>query len=123
MVARKIGKYLIIGTLGEGLVVINFETLEMRRHRLDPPDNEVRILAIEGNKAIVNGTKEIELPVGARTVTRYVQPEYPEWAQKQGIEGKVEVKCWVYFPVGRLVKWKSCSPLGGQNWMNVPARL
>jgi len=63
MVARKIGKYLIIGTLGEGLVVINFEMLEMRGHRLDPPDNEVRILAIEGNKAIANGTKEIELPV------------------------------------------------------------
>jgi len=103
MVARKIGKYLIVGTLGEGLVVINFETLEMRGHRLDPPDNEVSILAIEGNKAIANGTKEIELPVGARTVTRYVQPEYPEWAQKHGIEGKVEIKCWV-LPSGEVSK-------------------
>ena len=63
----KVGKYLVIGTLGEGLVVINLETLEMRRYRLDPPDHDVRILEIEGNKAIVNNTREIELPAEAGT--------------------------------------------------------
>lgn len=59
---EKVGKYLVIGTLGEGLVVINLATLEMRRYRFEVPDNDVRILEVEGNKAIVNGTRKIELP-------------------------------------------------------------
>ena len=59
---EKVGKYLVIGTLGEGLVVINLETLEMKRYRFDSPDNDVRILEIKGNKAIINETREIELP-------------------------------------------------------------
>jgi len=42
--------------------VISLATLEMKRYRFDPPDNDVRILEVEGNKAIVNGTRKIELP-------------------------------------------------------------
>jgi len=38
---------------------------------------------------------EIEGHIGGREVEGQIEPDYPEWAQKQGIEGKVEVKCWV----------------------------
>lgn len=41
--------------------MINLAVLEMKRYRLYPPDNDVRILEVEGNKAIVNGTRNIEL--------------------------------------------------------------
>jgi len=58
---ERVGKYLVIGTLGEGLVVINLATLEIKRFRFEAPDHDVRILTIEGNKAIVNETREIEL--------------------------------------------------------------
>jgi len=35
-------------------------------------------------------------PIKERELERPLEkPDYPEWAQKQGIEGKVEVKCWV----------------------------
>ncbi len=35
-------------------------------------------------------------PIKGRKLERWIEnPDYPEWAQKQGIEGKVEVKCWV----------------------------
>ena len=61
MLGKRVGKYLVIGTLGEGLVVINLATLEIKRYRLGPSDNDVRILEIEGNKAIVNETREIGL--------------------------------------------------------------
>jgi len=32
---------------------------------------------------------------GGRKIERQVEPPYPEWAQRQGITGAVEVKCWV----------------------------
>ena len=32
---------------------------------------------------------------GGRKIERQVEPPYPEWAQRQGITGVVEVKCWV----------------------------
>ena len=36
-------------------------------------------------------------PLGeaGRKIERQVEPPYPEWAQRQGITGVVEVKCWV----------------------------
>lgn len=58
---EKVGKYLVIGTLGEGLVVIDLETLDMKRYRFEAPDHDVRTLAVKGNKVIVNGTRNIKL--------------------------------------------------------------
>lgn len=34
-------------------------------------------------------------PIKDRELERWIEPKYPAWAQKQGIEGKVEVKCLV----------------------------
>ncbi|TET12572.1 energy transducer TonB, partial [Candidatus Aerophobetes bacterium] len=34
-------------------------------------------------------------PIKGRELERWIEPKYPAWAQKQGIEGKVEVKCLV----------------------------
>ena len=34
-------------------------------------------------------------PIKWRELERRIEPDYPEWAQKQGIEGKVEVRCLV----------------------------
>ena len=59
---KKVGKYLAIGTLGEGMVVINLATLEIKRFRFEAPDNDVRSLEVEGSKAIVKGTRKIALP-------------------------------------------------------------
>lgn len=71
-----------IGTLGEGMVVINLATLEIKRFRFEAPDNDVRSLEIEGNKAIVNETRLIFLPgIGrtteARAIPIMVEPDYP----------------------------------------------
>ncbi len=104
---EKVGKYLVIGTLGEGLVVINLATLEMKKYRFEAPDNDVRSLEIQGNKVIVNNTREIELPteegiVEGRTVLRMLQPDYPESAEEQGImSGKVRIKIYV-LPSGEV---------------------
>jgi len=100
MVGKKARNYLIVGTLGEGLVLINVETLERIRHRLDVPDNDVRILKVKRNKAIVNNTREIELPteggiIEGRTVLSMVEPEHPDWAEKKEVTDIVKVKCWV----------------------------
>jgi TonB family protein len=38
---------------------------------------------------------------GGRKIERQVEPPYPEWAQRQGKKGVVEVKCWV-LPSGEV---------------------
>lgn len=38
---------------------------------------------------------------GGRKIERQVEPTYPEWAQREGITGVVEVKCWV-LPSGEV---------------------
>jgi len=49
----------------------------------------------EGEELRGEGVK-IRGPIKGRDLERWIEkPDYPEWAQKQGIEGKVEVKCWV----------------------------
>jgi len=42
----------------------NYEVRRKKRYRFDPPDHDVRSLEIEGNKAIVNEIREIELSYG-----------------------------------------------------------
>jgi len=40
-------------------------------------------------------------PVSTRGILRMVEPIYPEWAKRQGIEGNVELKFWV-LPSGEV---------------------
>jgi len=48
-----------------------------------------------------NGEGRIKGPLGGREILRQIEPDYPDWAQKQGVVGKVEVKCWV-LPSGEV---------------------
>jgi len=34
-------------------------------------------------------------PIKGRELERWIEPEYPAWAEEQGIEGEGEVRCWV----------------------------
>jgi len=51
----------------------------------------------EGEGLGGSGQERIKGPLGegGREILREIEPEYPDWAQKQGVVGKVEVKCWV----------------------------
>jgi len=51
----------------------------------------------EGEGLGGSGQGRIKGPLGAggREILREVEPKYPDWAQQQGVVGKVEVKCWV----------------------------
>ena len=51
----------------------------------------------EGEGVGEGGGRGIKGPLGegGRKIERQVEPPYPEWAQRQGITGVVEVKCWV----------------------------
>ncbi|MBA7476976.1 hypothetical protein ES707_12372 [subsurface metagenome] len=51
----------------------------------------------EGEGVGEGGGRGIRGPLGeaGRKIERQVEPPYPEWAQRQGITGVVEVKCWV----------------------------
>jgi len=48
-------------------------------------------------------------PLGKRKIERRVEPNYPEWAEKQRINGKVEVKFWVLSSgeVNEVVIWRT----------------
>jgi len=47
------------------------------------------------------GEGRIKGPLGRRRIERQVEPDYPGWAERQGIKGRVEVKCWV-LPSGEV---------------------
>ena len=49
----------------------------------------------EGEGGSGQGRIKGPLGEGGREILRSPEPEYPDWAQKQGVLGKVEVKCWV----------------------------
>lgn len=61
-VLKKIGPYLLIGTEGEGLVVVNVESFYLKRFRFDPPNDYVKKLEVLDSKIRINGSKEIDLP-------------------------------------------------------------
>ena len=60
-------------------------------------------LAYEGEQAPSKGTafSPIKGPLGTRKILRQVEPVYPEWAERQGIEGSGELKLWV-LPSGEV---------------------
>lgn len=61
-VLRLIGPYLLIGTRGEGLAIINLQSFHLKRYRLSPPNDEVRSLQVLHSQIIVNEQKKIDLP-------------------------------------------------------------
>ena len=44
---------------------------------------------------------EIEGPIAGREIRRWFEPDYPEWAEDQGVKGRVKVKFWV-LPTGEV---------------------
>ncbi len=61
-VLRLIGSYLLIGTRGEGLAIINLQSFHLKRYRLSPPNDEVRSLEVLHSKIVVNEQEKIDLP-------------------------------------------------------------
>ncbi len=61
-VLRLIGPYLIIGTRGEGLAIINLQSFHLKRYRLSPPNDDVRSLEVLYSKIVVNEQEKIDLP-------------------------------------------------------------
>lgn len=60
------GNLLIIGTRGEGLVIINTSTLYMERITLSEVNQEVKSLVIKGSQLIVNDAETVDLDLLAR---------------------------------------------------------
>lgn len=61
-VLRLIGPYLLIGTRGEGLAIINLQSFHLKRYRLSPPNDEVGSLEVLHSKIVVNEQEKIDLP-------------------------------------------------------------
>ena len=57
----------------------------------------------EGEGPGGSGQGRIKGPLGegGREILRSPEPKYPDWAQEQGVVGKVDVKCWV-LPTGEV---------------------
>ncbi len=61
-VFRKVNDYLVIGTKGEGVIVIDLKNFRFKRHRFFNHDDDVkRIKLLEGNKVLVNDFRVIPL--------------------------------------------------------------
>ncbi len=61
-VLRLTGPYLLIGTRGEGLAMINLQSFHLKRYRLSPPNDEVGSLEVLHSKIVVNEQEKIDLP-------------------------------------------------------------
>lgn len=61
-VLRSIGPYLLIGTRGEGLAIINLQSFHLKRYRLSPPNDEVMSMEVLHSKIVVNEQEKIDLP-------------------------------------------------------------
>jgi len=60
-------------------------------------------LSYEGEETAPKGTgfSPIKGPLGTRKILRQREPTYPDWAERQGIEGEGELKLWV-LPTGEV---------------------
>jgi hypothetical protein len=56
------GPYLVIGTRGEGLAIVDTRSFTLERKRLGSKGDEVATLAIHGTKIRVNDSVEVEAP-------------------------------------------------------------
>jgi len=61
-VLKLIGPYLLIGTRGEGLAIINLQSFHLKRYRLSLPNDEVRSLEVLYSEIVVNEQEKIDPP-------------------------------------------------------------
>jgi len=61
-VLKLIGSYLLIGTRGEGLAIINLQSFYLKRYRLSPPNDEIGSLQVLDSQIVVNEQEKIDLP-------------------------------------------------------------
>ncbi len=61
-VLKLTGPYLLIGTRGEGLAIINLQSFYLKRYRLSPPNDEVMSMEVLHSKIVVNEQEKIDLP-------------------------------------------------------------
>ena len=61
-VLEKVGSYVLIGTRGEGLVIINIQTFYLKRFEFSALDNDILKIEILSSKLRINDSKEIDLP-------------------------------------------------------------
>ncbi|MEA3485096.1 MAG: TonB family protein [Candidatus Aerophobetes bacterium] len=81
-------------TLGTGQAVGGKGFLPPRASLVSPKEE----ISYKGKRveAQQEGAKfRIKGPLGTRGIVRLIEPVYPEWAEKRGIEGSVELKPWV----------------------------
>lgn len=70
-------------------------------HEFNVPEFQVKLPDIISFKNLergfdrTSGTADIEGPAGDRSLVYREQTDYPEWAEKKGIEGNVRIKFWV----------------------------
>lgn len=56
------GRWIVIGTHGEGLACVDPQSFELRRLPLDPSDQQVVTLEARGDSIVVNGRRRVALP-------------------------------------------------------------
>lgn len=61
-VLRKHGDFLLVGTRGDGVAVVNLRANRFKRYRFDDRFNDVQSLEVSGSKVLVNGEPKLELP-------------------------------------------------------------
>jgi len=61
-VLEKVGPYLLIGTRGEGLAIVNLETFHLKRFRFPPPNDIISELEVLDSRIRINASKEMDLP-------------------------------------------------------------
>ena len=59
---KKAGPHLIIGTRGQGLAIVNLESLHLKRIPLHSQDDEVKRLEVGDSLIRINGSREIPFP-------------------------------------------------------------
>lgn len=93
-----------LGRGGKGESPFPHPSLKLPSPRFLPPGEA---LSYREKKKVLEpkppGERRIKGPVGGRKILRDGEPLYPEWAERQGIEGKVIIKFWVD-PKGRVIQ-------------------
>ncbi|MCS7181435.1 MAG: energy transducer TonB [bacterium] len=77
---------------GEEIISKTKIDLDIEKEEIEPEMVEQPILSIPMEKI---SDEIIEGPIGTRKIIYKEKIEYPLWAQKKGIEGKIKIKFWV----------------------------
>jgi hypothetical protein len=79
-VLRKVGRYLVIGTTGEALAIVDVHNFHLKRVRFNSVDDQVAKLECNGETIRVNDS--IELPLSAASLPDAECDGYPEHVRK-----------------------------------------